>query len=204
LKEYFKSKGASLKDSANINDNNQQLQEFIKNIGLCLSSASNETELEDIEAVLNSLLSLIIISPDENTKLVSSFCESILKIEYPNHVSQYFQHKFGLIKLRILGNLFHGLIGSNKHRYTVFIYLIKCSLVEKNLQYLPANIDVLKKLMQTWQISIEETQYLYRLMFETLSQLNDSQGALHILYELLSTYNKETASKSRDDANKYI
>ena len=48
----------------------------------------------------------------------------------------------------------------------------------------------------------EETQNLYRLLFEALSQMNDSQNALKVISELLGTYNKESASKSRDDAHK--
>ena len=49
---------------------------------------------KDLEMVLNSLLSLIIISPPEKiTKLVTTFCESIVKAQLPE--------KFGIIKLRV-------------------------------------------------------------------------------------------------------
>lgn len=207
LREHFKSKGAKLNEKISLNDNiNENLSDLIKNIDCCLYSttAANEGELEDLETVLNSLLSLIIISPDENSKLVTTFCESILKAATPPTSSQYYQHRFGLIKLRVLSNLFHGLIGSSKHRYTVFIYLTKCSLSEKNLQYLPSKLDLVKKYLQTWNTSVDETQALYRLLFETLSQSNDSQSALKILNELLSTYTKENASKARDDAHRCI
>lgn len=72
----------------------------------------------------------------------------------------------------------------------------------KNLQYLPIDLDTVKKYLQTWHSNTEETQVLYRLLFDALSQMNDSQNALKIVTELLSTYNKESASKSRDDAHK--
>ena len=91
---------------------------------------------------------------------------------------------------------------TSKDRYTVYVHLAKCSLLVKNLQYLPIKLDVVKKHLQTWQSNTEETQNLYRLLFEALSQMNDSQNALKVVGELLGTYNKESASKSRDDAHK--
>ena len=98
--------------------------------------------------------------------------------------------------------MFHGLISTSKHRYTVFLHLAKCSLQVKNLQYLPINLDQIKKYLVCWQTTTEETQALYRLLFEALSQMNDSVNALKFVTELLSTYTKETASKGRDDAYK--
>lgn len=101
-----------------------------------------------------------------------------------------------------MSNLFHGLISTSKHRYTVLIHLAKCSLQVRNLQYLPTNLDQIKKHFACWQSTTEEAQALYRLIFEALSQLNESTNALKFVIELLSTYTKETASKSRDDAHK--
>lgn len=206
LREHLKSKGAKLNEKISLSEINENLGDLIKNIDCCLYMAptATESELESLEIVLNSLLSLIIISPDENSKLVTTFCESILKSSNPNVNNPYQQHRFGLIKLRVLSNLFHGLVGSSKHRYTVFIYLTKCSLVEKNLQYLPTSLELIKKYLLTWKTSLEETQTLYRLLFETLSQMNESSTALKIVHELLSTYTKENASKARDDAHKCI
>jgi len=147
--------------------------------------------------VLNSLLSLIIISPPEKiTKLVTTFCESIVKAQLPE--------KFGIIKLRVLSNLFHGLMVNSKDRYIVYIHLAKCSLQVKSLQYLPTGLDAVKKYLQTWQSNVEETQTLYRLLFDALSQTNDSQNALKVVIELLGTFNKDNASKSRDDAHKFV
>lgn len=91
---------------------------------------------------------------------------------------------------------------NSKDRYIVYIHLAKCSLLVKNLQYLPTGLDVVKKYLQTWQSNVEETQALYRLLFDALSQTNDSQNALKVVIELLGTYNKDNASKSRDDAHK--
>ena len=49
----------------------------------------------ELEMVLNSLLSLIIISvDDEMTKLVSSFCESVVKANLS-------VEKFGIVKLKV-------------------------------------------------------------------------------------------------------
>jgi hypothetical protein len=63
-------------------------------------------------------------------------------------------------------------------------------------------LQIVKKYLQTWHSNTEETQVLFRLLFEALSQVNDSQNSLKVVTELLSTYTKENASKSREDAHK--
>jgi len=194
LRGYFKSKSAKLADNLNNSDVVENLNDLIKNLD---SLYTSELQENDLEIVLNSLLSLIIISPDEKiTKLVTTFCESVLKAQLPE--------RFGFVKLRILSNLFHGLMTTSKDRYIVYVHLAKCSIQVRNLQYLPTDLEVIKKYLQTWRSNIEETQVAYRLLFEALSQVNDSANALKLVIELLGTYDKDTASKSRDDANKCI
>jgi len=194
LREYFKSRKGKLAENISKSDIHENLNDFIKNLD-CLYNV--EIPESDLEMVLNSLISIIILSQEEKaSKQVTTFCENIVKAPLPE--------KYGIIKLRILSNLFHGLISTSKHRYTVFIHLAKCSIQVKNLQFLPTNLEVIKKYLQTWQSNTEETQTLYRLLFEAVSQMNDSQNSLKFITELLGTYTKETASKSRDDAHKCI
>ena len=92
---------------------------------------------------------------------------------------------------------------NSKDRYTVYIHLAKCSLQVKNLEYFPTSLSVIKKYFKTWQSTTEEIQVLYRLLFESLSQMGDSTNALKVVIELLGTFDKDSASKSRDDAHKY-
>jgi len=148
--------------------------------------------------VLNSLLSLVIISPpDKITKLVTTFCESIVRAQLPE--------RFGIVKLRVLSNLFHGLPpATSKDRYVVYLNLAKCSISARNLHYLPTDLDVCKKHLAAWSATLDETQALYRLLFECLAQMSDSQNALKVIIELLGTYTKENAAKSRDDAHRCI
>lgn len=193
LREYFKSKNAKL--AANSSENIvENLTDLIKNLDCLYSSDIQEA---DIEMVLNSLLSLIIISPvDKISKLVTTFCDSIVKAQL--------HERFGIIKLRVLSNLFHGLMVNSKDRYTVYIHLAKCSLLVKNLEYLETSLDEVKRYFKIWKSNKEEIQALYRLLFDALSQMNDSSNALKVVHELLSTFDKETASKSRDDAHRCI
>lgn len=193
LREYFKTKNAKLASSSseNIVEN---LNDLIKNLDCLYSSDIQEA---DLEMVLNSLLSLIIISPiDKISKLVTTFCESIVKAQL--------HERFGIVKLRVLSNLFHGLMVNSKDRYTVYVHLAKCSLLVKNLEYLPTSLDEVKKYFKIWQSNTEEIQALYRLLFDALSQVNDSTNALKVVIELLGTFDKDSASKSRDDAHKCI
>lgn len=93
---------------------------------------------------------------------------------------------------------------NSKDRYIVYMHLAKCSILVKNLEYLPTKLDVVKKYFKIWQSNTEEIQALYRLLFEALSQMNDSTNALKVVIELLGTFDKDNASKSRDDAHKCI
>lgn len=193
LREFFKTKNAKLASSTseNIVDN---LNDLIKNLDCLYSSDMPEA---DLEMVLNSLLSLIIISPiDRISKLVTTFCESIVKTKL--------HERFDIVKLRVLSNLFHGLMVNSKDRYIVYMHLAKCSHLLKNLDYLPTSLDIVKKYFKIWQSSNEEVQALYRLLFDALSQMNDSTNALKVVIELLGTFDKDSASKSRDDAHKCI
>ena len=191
MRDYFRSRHAKLAELS-YSDIVENLNDLIKNLD---SLYGHEILEADLEMALNSLLSLIIISPEEKiTKLVTTFCESVVKAQLPE--------KFGVVKLRVLSNLFHGLMTSNKDRYVVYVHLAKCSLQARNLQYLPCDLAVVKKYLLTWRSNTEETQALYRLLFEALSHVNDSAAALKVVIELLSTYSKDNASKSRDDAHK--
>jgi len=69
---------------------------------------------------------------------------------------------------------------------------------------LQTDLEVVKKYLATWNSTIEETQALYRLLFDALSQSGNSTDSLKVITELLSTYTKDTATKSRDDAHKCI
>lgn len=194
LREYFRLKNAKLATKLNLSDIVENLNDLIKNLDCLYSSDIQEA---DLEMVLNSILSLIIISPlDKISKLVTTFCESVVKAQL--------HEKFSIVKLRVLSNLFHGLMVNSKDRYTVYIHLAKCSLLVKNLEYLPTSLSVVKKYFKTWQSNTEEIQVLYRLLFDALSQMNDSKNALKVVIELLGTFDKDSASKSRDDAHKCI
>jgi hypothetical protein len=112
LQEYFKSKNAKLDETINPTDINEQVNDLIKNLDCLYSSDCSESGLNlkwkldsvrleltrlifvDLEMVLNSLISLIIISSDEKiAKFVTTFCESIVGAQLVD--------KFGLVKLRV-------------------------------------------------------------------------------------------------------
>jgi translation initiation factor 3 subunit M len=205
-----------LDNSISADDIFDHLNDLIKNLDSIYHSVSDEN---DLEVILNSLISLVIISTNEKlSKLVTALCESIVKAPLAEkfgivklRTSVFFRSSFSFVKsyefflshLR-LSNLFHGLMLNSKERYTVFINLARCSIQVGNLQYLSTDLDTVKKLLVTWKSSTEETQALYRLLFEALAKMNDSQGALKVITELLSTYEKSNASKSRDDVHKCI
>ena len=116
LREFFKSKKAKLDEKMSLGDIAESLNDLIKNLDSLYNSDSLtepgsfiyyniyfklmgklitfEIINKDMEMVLNSLLSLIIISPDDKiSKLVTTFCESVVKAPL--------SERFGIVKLRM-------------------------------------------------------------------------------------------------------
>jgi len=90
LRNFFKSKKANLDNSISADDIFDHLNDLIKNLDSIYHSVSDEN---DLEVVLNSLISLVIISTNEKlSKLVTTLCESIVKAPLAE--------KFGIVKLR--------------------------------------------------------------------------------------------------------
>jgi translation initiation factor 3 subunit M len=191
LKQFFMSRNAKLSSN---DDVIESLSDLTNNLQCLFSQETNES---DLEMVLNSILSLIVFAPEDRiARLVEKFCDSIAKAALPE--------RYHLVKLRVLSNLYHGLLQTSHDRYIVYISLAKCSLGARNLQYLPSNLDTIKKCLVQWKLQTNEIQTLYRVLFEALSLSGDSQNALKVMNQLLSTFTKENADKAKDDAYKCI
>ncbi len=71
-----------------------------------------------MEAVINSIISLILIVPlDNNEGLVTALCEKLSKTQPGD--------KRNSARLRLHNNLFHGIDERSTHRYIVFCSLLK-------------------------------------------------------------------------------
>ena len=122
-----------------------------------------EESEDNIESVLNSIVSLIIQVPQTDPsiqKLVNIFCEKL--VQSPSS-------KMGLLSLRVLQNLFEGL-GENKSlRYDVYFTLITIAGKTNQIHLVSTDIEKIK----TWftgGVGVEKFQNLYRLLHEVLIQ----------------------------------
>ena len=185
--------GASISPNLSPKGLAADLEDIISAVGVICKAEDKEA---DIESVLNSIVALIIPLPQNNAQtqaLVSSFCNKMV-IGHP---------KNGITRLRVLTNLYEG-VGDNKLlRYNVFIAMVRVAGQLGQVRRLISDVSQIKQ----WtckEISLEQSQFLYRLLHEVLLQNRESELAAQVMVELLASYTEETANQARSDAEKCI
>ncbi|XP_013397066.1 eukaryotic translation initiation factor 3 subunit M [Lingula anatina] len=194
LRQYLKSFGAEISEENSDGGLLNDLRQIIEACEVCLKEANNEAELE---SVLNSIMSLILLIPvDKSEGLVLALCEKLVK--YPAG------DKHAGARIRVLSNLFHGLGERSNYRYHVYTSMIKLATACDLLSAIPTDLDQIKEWVAQWDIPTQKVQNILRLLYEAFVAAKQSEQATKTMIELLGTYTKENASQARDDAQKCI
>ncbi|RWS30505.1 eukaryotic translation initiation factor 3 subunit M-like protein [Leptotrombidium deliense] len=191
LREYFSNLGANISKTT---AGEGFLKDVEQIIGVCEYCFKEEKE-NDIECVLNSVVSLLIQVPQTEPichQLINSFCEKLLSV-----------NKSGQVCLRVLQNLFEG-IENNYLRYDVYVTLVKIASQTNQIHLVYGDMNKLKQWFNSSTVGIDKVQCLLRLLHEVLIHDKQSELALKVMIELLSTYTEENASKARLDAHRCI
>jgi len=197
LRVYFAGLGANIKTEVSYREN-EHLQKSLEDLISVLHICIEKEQSNDVEIVLNSIVSLLIQVPHTQTycqKLISMFCSKIC---------ESVNEKTSMVCLRVLQNLFEGLGVNNSLKYDVYLSLIE---IAGNFDKLNLIFDELPKLSQWFNsqtVGIEKLQKLYRLLHKALLQNNQGEQASKVMIELLGTYTEENAANAREDANKCI
>lgn len=150
----------------------------------------------DVESVMNSIVSLLLILETEKQEaLIESLCEKLVKFREGERPS---------LRMQLLSNLFHGMDENTPVRYTVFCSLIKVAATCNAIAFIPTELDQVRKWIIDWNLTTEKKHTLLRLLYEALVDSKKSDSAAKVMVELLGSYTEDNASQARVDAHRCI
>ncbi|XP_021541016.1 LOW QUALITY PROTEIN: eukaryotic translation initiation factor 3 subunit M [Neomonachus schauinslandi] len=191
LRAYLKSKGAEISEENSEGGLHVDLAQIIEACDVCLKEDD-----KDVESVMNSVVSLLLIlEPDKQEALIESLCEKLVKFREGERPS---------LRLQLLSNLFHGMDKNTPVRYTVYCSLIKVAASCGAIQYIPTELDQVRKWISDWNLTTEKKHTLLRLLYEALVDCKKSDAASKVMVELLGSYTEDNASQARVDAHRCI
>ncbi|XP_075250968.1 eukaryotic translation initiation factor 3 subunit M-like [Convolutriloba macropyga] len=187
----------------------REIREFLKFLGAEIELTSNSSDVTDIvnncnvvwkldsatdiESVINSVVSLLLLLPEEILKpKIGEFCEVVVRDATESK-------KLNLC-LKIFIVLFHALSEHSSLRYPVYMSMLTCAQRTGQLQMVVTDIVTLKLWRDFWKLTDENWQALLRLLHETLVTCSEGALAAKTMYELLSSYTGEKANEARDDS----
>ncbi|NXW42948.1 EIF3M factor, partial [Nyctiprogne leucopyga] len=191
LRAYLKSKGAEISEENAEGGLHVDLAQIIEVCDVCLKEDD-----KDVESVMNSVVSLLLIlEPDKQEALIESLCEKLVKFREGERPS---------LRLQLLSNLFHGMDKNTPVRYTVYCSLLKVASSCGAIQYIPTELDQVRKWISDWNLGTEKKHTLLRLLYDVLVDCKKSDTAAKVMVELLGSYTEDNASQARVDAHRCI
>ncbi|XP_066480726.1 eukaryotic translation initiation factor 3 subunit M [Tiliqua scincoides] len=210
LRAYLKSKGAEISEENSDGGLHIDLAQIIEACDVCLKDDD-----KDVESVMNSVVSLLLIlEPDKQEALIESLCEKLVKFREGERPS---------LRLQLLSNLFHGMDKNTPARYTVYCSLIKVASTCGAIQYIPTELEQVRKWISDWNLNTEKKHTLLRLLYDVLVDCKKREGpsvrvgkvqfctdifksdsAAKVMVELLGSYTEDNASQARVDAHRCI
>ncbi|XP_015441835.1 eukaryotic translation initiation factor 3 subunit M [Pteropus alecto] len=155
LRAYLKSKGAEISEENSEGGLHIDLAQIIEACDVCLKEDD-----KDVESVMNSVVSLLLIlEPEKQEALIENLCEKLVKFREGERPS---------LRLQLLSNLFHGMDKNTPVRYTVYCSLIKVAASCGAIQYIPTELDQVRKWISDWNLNTEKKHTLLRLLYEAL------------------------------------
>ncbi|KAM6074547.1 eukaryotic translation initiation factor 3 subunit M isoform 2-T2 [Chlamydotis macqueenii] len=155
LRAYLKSKGAEISEENAEGGLHVDLAQIIEVCDVCLKEDD-----KDVESVMNSVVSLLLIlEPDKQEALIESLCEKLVKFREGERPS---------LRLQLLSNLFHGMDKNTPVRYTVYCSLLKVASSCGAIQYIPTELDQVRKWISDWNLGTEKKHTLLRLLYDVL------------------------------------
>lgn len=189
LCQYFKALGAS-----NIEDE-QRSEDDLANIVQVADLCFKEGSGSDPEGVLNSIVSMLVLLPNEKAEpLINTFCQKLAKPP----------KRLGHVCLRVLSVLFHGLEPVSPTRYTVYHALVQVAGQVEQIKSVFTDLDKMRAQLAPCKPNNEQMQKLLRILHEALLNSRESELASKVMVELLSTYTTENASQAREEAQRCI
>nr|SVE93182.1 EOG090X0AU0 [Moina brachiata] len=190
LRQHFKALGAS-----NIDDE-QGSEDDLGNIVAVADLCFKEGSESEAEGVLNSIVSMLVLLPNEKAEpMINIFCQKLAKPP---------SSKLGLVCLRVLSVLFHGLEPVSPTRYTVYHALVQVAGQVEQIKSVFTDLEKMRAQLAPCKPNNDQMQKLLRILHEALLNSRESELASNVMVELLSTYTTENASQAREEAQRCI
>nr|CAG4637231.1 EOG090X0AJZ [Ceriodaphnia reticulata]SVE73101.1 EOG090X0AJZ [Ceriodaphnia reticulata] len=139
---------------------------------------------------------MLVLLPNEKAEpFITTFCQKLVKPP---------SNKLGIICLRVLSVLFHGLDPVSSTRYTVYHTLVQVAGQVEQIKSVFADLDKMRAQLAPCKPSNDQMQKLLRILHEALLNSRESELASKVMVELLSTYTTENASQAREEAQRCI
>ncbi|GAA6065600.1 eukaryotic translation initiation factor 3 subunit M, partial [Tachysurus ichikawai] len=191
LRAYIKAKGADISEENSEGGLHVDLAQIIEACDVCLKD-----EDKDVESVMNSIVSLLLILETEKQEaLIESLCEKLVKFREGERPT---------LRMQLLSNLFHGMDENVPVRHTVYCSLIKVAAACNAIAFIPTDLDQVRKWIVDWNLSTEKKHTLLRLVYDALVDCKKSEAAAKVMVELLGSYTEDNASQARVDAHRCI
>lgn len=190
IRQYLVSAGADIPSSKeNIHEEISCLLDAADN---WLKSACDA----DLEAMMNSFISLILVCGFDSDKLTKKFCAKMSEIG----ASQ----SNALLRIKILNNLFTGLADDNNLRFDVYISQVRLAAQFNQTQSIKTSMRDVNEWMAKWNVTLEQKRTCYRELHAALRLQLRNEEATRMMLELLSTFTEESAGEAKVDAENCI
>eukprot|EP00112_Aurelia_sp_Birch-Aquarium-sp1_P025057 Seg815.15 transcript_id=Seg815.15/GoldUCD/mRNA.D3Y31 product="Eukaryotic translation initiation factor 3 subunit M" protein_id=Seg815.15/GoldUCD/D3Y31 len=187
IRQYLKSAGADLGD-----DCKEQIHdELLCLLDVCDNWLRSAIDA-DLEAMMNSFISLILVCTSEREKITQKFCSKITDVGATESNA--------MLRLRLLGNFFTGLSENNPMRYEIYCSQLKLATQYGLTEYVETKLKEATSWLNLWNVDIEKKRRCYRMLHGALKDSKRSDEATKVMLEILSTYDDKNASEAKDDA----
>jgi len=190
IRQYLSSAGAEIPNSKeNIHEEISCLLDAADN---WLKSACDA----DLEAMMNSFISLILVCGFDRDKLTKKFCNKMSEIGA--------NQSNALLRIKILNNLFTGLAEDNNLRFDVYISQVRLAAMFNQTHVIKTHMKEVKEWLDKWNTTMEQKRTCYRELHACLRDQLRNEEATKMMLELLSTFNEESATEAKVDAENCI
>lgn len=192
LREFLRSLGAQVGEEAKV-DIKEDMNDLVSHI-IFLAKLTSDPE---IEMVLNSLISLIVTVPrDDSDGIVKKMCELLQSDEFKGREATL---------LHVLSNLFYGFSGAGKQQYQIYCTMLSIAAKSSLVKSMITDLNRIKEWFAVWKLSVEEQRICLRQLHAALSQGQQADELSKVMFELLSTYTTDAdALKAKDDASECV
>jgi len=193
LRGYFKGLGAEI--SAERSEKGIE-DDLHKIIGVCDACFKDTANANQIEEVLNGIVSMLaLVTGEKSENLIVAFCEKLTKAPSNN---------IGMTCLKVLWSLYQSLNEDSPMRFHVYHALVVLAGRTQQIDTVYKDMDTLKSQFTGCPLTNEQMQKLLKLLHEVLRLCKRSEEASQVMIELLGTYTTENASQAREETHRCI